>query len=927
MDNFLCTLLMSLTLNWFQYKGVIALDNIKEIKLNEPIRASVLSEKVFRANFKGEKWESWSDRITIESRITSNKNIRKDTSLNIAVFYNEYSESWVLTNQSTTTLCIHQIASLIIVVQNPNTESLQPIDLELLLIPKNILLSVDKDVASVHRVSISAPLTFVVDHKSDAQHSSQEDLNLLLTVDDANKLESPVNDLVCMIVGVYNGVCPLKDREESIYTAEVWTTALARATITIDTKSLKFEGPFYVTILIAKHDNICHQNPGEQDKLFDRFERNYEGSTDENQQTVQDNTSNVIQEELIKDKLSLYHSRIKEVNVRIARTNNYISYVWPIVFQCLGMCFFIFIASVIMVLRQFGGKESCPNNSIEMVEKDDLEGSPLKGQQILGDLADIPEDKDLKIISGRSVQDDINDDKDMEGNMDSIYEDCSDGDVVDGIADDLITKVKFLLRTPDNTMNDKKRSKRRQERIKRGLSRFKAHPTLSDMMTIVDTNKWFRRNRSRVYFYIVPLLSLYYFVPAIQFAFLAKQNEVSTGSQDLCYHNFRCSRPFYIFSDFNHVVSNLSYVMFGLAFMGLVKIKQKKLPYHCFDYEVKTGILQQLSIFYAMGFSLMAQGFFSVCYHVCPTNLSLQFDTTMMYILCTLCFVKIYQFRHPDATANAYSIFMILGALVLLEALTLYSSSWWIFIVFLGFYIGMTIFIAFDIYYNGVGRLDRSITWLLAKDIIFNWKQIYHSTYRGNESSQSKSKRNFLSRIRFPDRFRFSLCFCIVNFLYASYCVYEKVKKPDKSVSHVVLFILGGNMILYLAYYIWNSRLKACKTRTISHENNVERTERDESCCSLQCCKQFLHAGSFFAISAFVLFAIGLIFYIKRSANRNLSPAESKNLNVDCTFMDFYDNHDLWHFFGAAGIFMAFCSLLTADDDLLNEDRRNIPVF
>ena len=90
MDSFLVMLLLALTLNWFQYKGVIALDNIQEIGLNETIRASVLSEKVFRANFKEEKWDSWSDRITIESRIISNKNIRKDTSLNIAVFYNNH---------------------------------------------------------------------------------------------------------------------------------------------------------------------------------------------------------------------------------------------------------------------------------------------------------------------------------------------------------------------------------------------------------------------------------------------------------------------------------------------------------------------------------------------------------------------------------------------------------------------------------------------------------------------------------------------------------------------------------------------------------------------------------------------------------------------------------------------------------------------
>merc|ERR1712061_19982 len=267
----------------------------------------------------------------------------------------------------------------------------------------------------------------------------------------------------------------------------------------------------------------------------------------------------------------------------------------------------------------------------------------------------------------------------------------------------------------------------------------------------------------------------------------------------------------------------------------------------------------------------MAQGFFSVCYHVCPTNLSLQF------------------------------------------------------------YTNMTIFIAFDIYYNGVGRLDRSITWLLAKDILFNWKQIYRGAYRGNESSQSRSKRNFLSRIRFPQRFKFSLCFTIVNFCYTGYRIYEKFRNPEKSVSHVVLFSLGGNMVLYLAYYIWNSRIKSCKTiiTTTTNEDGTTstRTERHDGGCTGACCKQFIHAGSFFAISAFFLFAIGLIFYVNRSANRNLSPAESKNLNVDCTFLDFYDNHDLWHFFGAAGIFMAFCSLLTADDDLLNVHRDQIPVF
>ena len=78
----------------------------------------------------------------------------------------------------------------------------------------------------------------------------------------------------------------------------------------------------------------------------------------------------------------------------------------------------------------------------------------------------------------------------------------------------------------------------------------------------------------------------------------------------------------------------------------------------------------------------------------------------MMYVMCMLGIVKLYQFRHPDANANAYSFFCILGAIVLLEAMTIYFSSWWVYGPFLIFYVAMTVFIAVDSYYMGVGRLD-----------------------------------------------------------------------------------------------------------------------------------------------------------------------------------------------------------------------------
>ena len=69
------------------------------------------------------------------------------------------------------------------------------------------------------------------------------------------------------------------------------------------------------------------------------------------------------------------------------------------------------------------------------------------------------------------------------------------------------------------------------------------------------------------------------------------------------------------------------------------------------------------------------------------------------------------------------------------------------------------------------------------------------------------------------------------------------------------------------------------------------------------------------------------MFYVHRSADRNLTPAESRNWNTECFLLDFYDFHDLWHFFSGAGIFMAFMALLNVDDDILFVPRDKIEIF
>ena len=706
------------------------------------------------------------------------------------------------------------------------------------------------------------PATYLITHN----HREDYDRNdrFILNVETTKKF--PGSDKHCMVVAVYNQECPLHNRPSNVKSAEMWTTAQQSATLTIRADKFCFNDNFYVSVVVLPNNDDCtmHRVPGDECIIADPF--------------------NIPDPDL----------RQKEITVTIDKILPYKKYVTPIILAVIIMFFLIVVSYCILIFKSYGDTK------------------PIRDQE---------ENEENKAING-NIEHNGTDSRsiEMEETTEIIsdeYQDAVDGQLGEG------EPAKNLC----NDLNDaiENREDKRKEKLKKGFNRMKGNPTMADNKIMKD-DIWFRRNRSKVYFYLVPLISIFYFVPAIQFAFQAKENEEMTGSMDLCYHNFKCARPLWIFSDFNHVISNISYIIFGLVFMFLAFTKTKQLPedhHPSKDHNCDTGLLQQMSIFYAMGFSLMAQGFFSVCYHVCPTNLSLQFDTTMMYVICVLCYVKLYQFRHPDATANAYSTFGLLGLVVFLEALALYSSSWIVYGIFLGCYIATTIFIAFDCYYLGVGRTDFLVAVALAKDIVFHWKPVRNLTPQ-DEVDVGRVRRilNYQPPkwIKYPRRFGFSLIFVIVNFSYAIFTAYRKVRDPQKNVTHVLLNILAGNLILYLIYYL--VRKKCCHSTESQYITNKKWT-----LCSKIQIPPLISPGSFFAILALFFGAVAISFYVNRSANRNYTPAESRDLNSDCVVLDFYDNHDVWHFFSAAGIFMAFMALLTVDDDLLYVPRDKIDVF
>ena len=69
-------------------------------------------------------------------------------------------------------------------------------------------------------------------------------------------------------------------------------------------------------------------------------------------------------------------------------------------------------------------------------------------------------------------------------------------------------------------------------------------------------------------------------------------------------------------------------------------------------------ILCYLDLFFSKYF--FDVGIMSGCYHVCPNHTNFQFDTAFMYTISILILLKIYQTRHPDINANAYTAFGVL---------------------------------------------------------------------------------------------------------------------------------------------------------------------------------------------------------------------------------------------------------------------------
>ncbi|CAM5080602.1 unnamed protein product [Eretmochelys imbricata] len=392
----------------------------------------------------------------------------------------------------------------------------------------------------------------------------------------------------------------------------------------------------------------------------------------------------------------------------------------------------------------------------------------------------------------------------------------------------------------------------------------------------------------KIYFWNITTIAVFYALPVIQLVITYQTVVNVTGNQDICYYNFLCAHPLGVLSAFNNVLSNVGHVLLGFLFL-LIVFRRDILHRHSLEakdiYTLEFGIPKHFGLFYAMGIALMMEGVLSACYHVCPNYSNFQFDTSFMYMIAGLCMLKLYQTRHPDINASAYSAYASFAVVICLAVLGVVfgKNDVWFWVIFSVIHVVASLALSTQIYYMGRFKIDVPDT---ADFGIF--RRVAMVLY--TDCIQQCSRPMYMDRM---------VLLIVGNLVNWSFAVFGLVYRPRDFASYM-LGIFICNLLLYLAFYI---------------------------IMKLRSSEKLLPIPLFCIVATAAVWAAALYFFFQNLSSWEETPAESREKNRPCILLGFFDDHDVWHFLSAAALFFSFLVLLTLDDDLDSVRRDKIPVF
>ena len=372
---------------------------------------------------------------------------------------------------------------------------------------------------------------------------------------------------------------------------------------------------------------------------------------------------------------------------------------------------------------------------------------------------------------------------------------------------------------------------------------------------VTDPNKYYPQ--------FLFLIGIFYILPSLQFVFFQSRDKNIE-----CYYNFKCYNKVGVIPAFNSVISNIFYILYGLIYIVIVRVYHK---YKVTD-EKELGIIKTPYLYYALGISLIFEGICSATYHICPTKLNFQFDTTFMFIGGILMFITIYGKRHIEP--NPIKIYSFLGFLIFINILPLsgltteFEQYFWSGIFVVVAYIMITV--SAHLYYGKEYEFELESF----KTIFKNIKQV-----------KKKDAPKLLMLVTLN-------CFTLGTYLWA---VITQANFTDWVLGLIII-----NMLLYFCYYL------------------IQKIIHREKISFLLWC---------WIVIDLIIVILSLIFYVKTSTNTFLSPEQSKELNEPCIIFNYFDYHDVWHILSATGLFIFMIIVFFLDSNIVGTVDSNINIF
>jgi len=116
----------------------------------------------------------------------------------------------------------------------------------------------------------------------------------------------------------------------------------------------------------------------------------------------------------------------------------------------------------------------------------------------------------------------------------------------------------------------------------------------------------------------------------------------------LCKYNYKCLKPILGWQiAFNNIYTNVGYLIVGgvfTLFSFMVHRIRTSNPYYKYY-----GVYDNISIYMNLGLSICLVGVFSTLYHICPTPINYQFDTSFMFYTASFLLLGVYYKRHDPA--------------------------------------------------------------------------------------------------------------------------------------------------------------------------------------------------------------------------------------------------------------------------------------